>query len=68
MDYSDMNEVMAELKLTRKDMATAMGVPGSTLKEWLSYRRNPTASAVRLAEVLVAINGTRIGFKVIRRL
>jgi DNA-binding transcriptional regulator YiaG len=43
---------MARHELTPEEMAIYLGVPVHTLLKWLNGTRTPTASAVRLVEVL----------------
>ena len=56
MKFSEqMKQMLTRLNLTEEQGAEYLGVPVHTFKKWLTGQRKPSASAVRLAEVLETI-------------
>lgn len=52
----DLNALRVSLSLSEQGLADLMGVPIHTLKKWLAGQREPSASAIRLVDVLITLS------------
>ena len=50
-----LEQMLTRLELSEEQGADYLGVPVHTFKKWLTGQRKPSASAIRLVEVLATI-------------
>jgi len=67
MEKFDINEARATLNLSSTRMAKLMGVSYNTFKCWQNGSNRVTPATQRCVEILISIQGSKVGDKIIKR-